>query len=93
MNTTAQKHTLPTPDECPTLEEILYIQEMYIKEKSNVSVVTIENMTQTQLWTLATKMTLQNATKHLNVSATTIKKNMQRKRDHILAVQKICLLQ
>ena len=59
--------TLPTPDECPTLEEITYVQERCINR------VTAENMTREQLWILGTTITLREATKLLNVKTTRLK--------------------
>jgi hypothetical protein len=58
--------TLPSPDECPTLYEICYVQI-----RNNV--VDVLNMTREQIWKLATTISLQDATELLNASATTLK--------------------
>ena len=57
---------LPTPDECPTLYEICYVQI-----RNNV--IDVLTMTREQIWKLATTITLQEATELLNASSTTLK--------------------
>jgi len=80
--------TLPTPDECPTLEEIVYVLETrnttspkgWACSTNTATLVEAQSLTSEQIWVLAMENSLKNTSKLLNVSVTVLKL-ICRKRD------------